>query len=111
MKKLQSELQTAQTKKQARQAELETLQEQASQMIAQLEEEKTSRVQMQADTAALRQEEIIVQTIEALIGKVVHIRERGKELKDKFHNLAKVVQGACKGCSTTTISKLCNTDG
>jgi len=111
MKKLQSELKTAQTKKQEGQAELETLQEQATQMIVQLEEKKTSRVQTQANIATLRQEEITVQTIEALIGKDAQIRERGKELKDKFHSIEKVVQGVRKGCSMATISILCNTDG
>jgi hypothetical protein len=36
-------------------------------------------------------EDIIVQLVEAVIGKAAHVQERGRELTDKFHNLAKVV--------------------
>jgi hypothetical protein len=70
MKKLQSELKTAQTKKQARQAELEPLQEKATQMITQLEEEKKNMAQAQTEGATLIQEEITTQSVEALTGKV-----------------------------------------
>jgi hypothetical protein len=45
MKKLQSELKFAHTKKKARQAELEPIQEKATQMILQLEEEKKNMTQ------------------------------------------------------------------
>jgi hypothetical protein len=33
--------------------------------------------------------------VEAVIDKVVQVKEKGKELAEKFYNLEKVVQGPC----------------
>jgi hypothetical protein len=95
MKTLQTELKTAQINKQARQAQLEPLQEQATQIIVELEEEKTRMVQAHSESATLLQEQITTQMVEVLTDKVAQVKEKGKELAEKFHSLEKVVQGAC----------------
>jgi hypothetical protein len=73
---------------------MEPLQEKAVQMITQLEEEKKNMAQAQTECATMIQEEITVQALEALTEKVMQVQERGRELADKFHSLAEVVEGA-----------------
>jgi peptidoglycan hydrolase CwlO-like protein len=58
MKNLQMELKTAQTNKQARQAQLEPLQEKATQIIAELEVEKTRMEQAHTESTELLNEHI-----------------------------------------------------
>jgi hypothetical protein len=87
MKNLQIELKTMETKKQERQVELEPLQEKEAQMIAQLEDEKKIVPQEQTEGATLMQEKVTVQSVEALTGKAMQIREKGKELEETFHSL------------------------
>jgi hypothetical protein len=94
MKTLQTELKTTQMNKQERQAQLEPLQEQATQMIVQLEEEKTSMAHAHSESTTLLQEHITMQIVEALTDKAAQVKEKGKELAEKFHSLEKVVQGA-----------------
>jgi hypothetical protein len=66
MNTLQIDFKTTQTKKKERQVELEPLQEQVTQMIVQLEEEKKSMALAQREGATLMQEDITVQSVEAL---------------------------------------------
>jgi hypothetical protein len=63
-------------------------------MIAQIEEEKKSMAWAHLEGATLVQEEITTQIVDALIDKVLPVKEKGKELAEKFHNLEKVVQRA-----------------
>ena len=93
MKILQTKLKTTQTNKKEIQAQLEPLQEQATQMIMQLEEEKTSMAQAHSESATLLHEQITTQIIEALIEEAMQVKEKGKELTEKFHSLENVVQG------------------
>jgi hypothetical protein len=95
MKTLQTELKTMQTNKQERQTQLEPLQEQATQMIVQLEEEKMSMAHAQSEGNITTGRDNNMQTVEALTDKAAQMREKGKELAEKFHSLEKVVQGAC----------------
>jgi hypothetical protein len=41
------------------------------------------------------QEEITMQTVEVLTNKAMQMREKGKELAEKFLSLDREVQGAC----------------
>jgi hypothetical protein len=50
--------------------------------------------QAHTESATMIHEEITTQSVEALTGKVVQVQARGRELADKFHSLAEVVQGA-----------------
>jgi hypothetical protein len=94
MKTLQTKLKTSQTNKQEREAQLEPLQEQVALMIVNLEEEKKSMAQAHSEGTTLLQEEITTQIVEALTDKVVQVKEKRKELVERFHSLEKVVQGA-----------------
>jgi hypothetical protein len=40
------------------------------------------------------QEEITLQSLEALTEMAVQVQARGRELEDKFHSLAEAVEGA-----------------
>jgi hypothetical protein len=59
-----------------------------------LEEEKKNMIYAQTERETLMHDEITLQTVETLTNKDAQIRERGKELKDKFHILAEIFQGA-----------------
>jgi hypothetical protein len=96
MKKLQAELIVAQTQKKDRQAQMEPLQELATEIIAQSEEEKKNMAQTQAECTEMIWEEITVQVLDALTEKVVQAQIQGRELADKFHTLAGVVEEARK---------------
>jgi hypothetical protein len=74
---------------------LEPLEEQETQMIMKLEEENKSMSQTHSEGLIVLQEEITSQTVEALTEKSTQMREKGKELAEKFHILEKVVQGVC----------------
>jgi chromosome segregation ATPase len=93
MKKLQADLNATQRQKHERQEEVEPLQEKVVQLIVQLEEEKRNMEQAQTEGTTLIQEEITMQSVEALTGRVMQVQARGRELADKFHSLAEVVQG------------------
>jgi Tfp pilus assembly protein PilN len=69
-------------------------------MITQLEEEKKNMAQTQAECTTMIQEEITTQALEALTEKVAQVQARERELADKFHSLAEVVEGVhCLGGS------------
>jgi hypothetical protein len=95
LKKLQAELKAMQMQKQERQVEVEPLQEQAAQMITQLEEEKKSMAQAHIESATLIHEDITAQSVEALTGKVMQVKMRGRELAEKFQILETTIEGAC----------------
>jgi hypothetical protein len=58
-----------------------------------MEEEKTRMVQAHLESATLLQEQITLHMVEALIDKAAQVKEKWKELVEKFHSLEKVVQG------------------
>jgi hypothetical protein len=79
--------------KKERQAQLEPLHKQETKIIVQLEEEKTIMTQAHSESATLLQEKITTQIVEALTDKDAQVKEKGKELANKFHSLEKTVQG------------------
>jgi hypothetical protein len=95
LKKLQADLKAAQMKKQERQAEVEPLQEKASaddHTVGGGEEEHGASIE---ECATMIQEEITVQSVEALTGKSMQVKTRGRELAEKFQILETTVEGAC----------------
>jgi hypothetical protein len=60
-------------------------------VISHLEEEKTSRAHAQAERTTLMQEEITTQTVEVPTNNVAQMKEKSKELTEKFHDLDKAV--------------------
>jgi hypothetical protein len=52
-----------------------------------------SRAHAQTESAILMHEEITTHIVEALTRKVSHMREKRKELAEKFHSLDREVQG------------------
>jgi predicted nucleic acid-binding Zn-ribbon protein len=95
MNTLQIELKTMQINRQARNSQFEPLQEQETQIITELEEENTRMVQTHIESATLLQEYIAFQMVEAFIDKVVQVKEKGKELVEKFYSLKKAIHGSC----------------
>jgi hypothetical protein len=74
---------------------MEPIQEKATHMITPLEEKKKNMVQAQEKCAVMIREEITMQALEALADKTAQVQARGRELADKFHSLAEVVEEAC----------------
>jgi hypothetical protein len=58
-----------------------------------LEEGKKRMAHAHTESIALLQEQITTQMVKALTNKVVQVKEKGKELVEKFHSLEKDVQG------------------
>jgi hypothetical protein len=96
MKKLQAELIAVQTQKQERQVQMEPLQELAVIDYRAVGGGKEEHGASTAECATMIQEEITMQALEALTEKAVQVQTRGRELADKFHSLAEVVEGAHK---------------
>jgi hypothetical protein len=73
---------------------MEPLQELATEVIAQEEEEKKNMAQTQAECTKMIWEEITVQVLDALKEKATQAQTQERELADKFHTLAGVVEEA-----------------
>jgi hypothetical protein len=58
-----------------------------------LEEEKKNMAQAQIEGTTLIQEEITTQSMESLTRKSTQVKERGRELVDKFHSLKTTIEG------------------
>jgi hypothetical protein len=71
---------------------LEPLQEKETYIILELEEEKTRMAQEHTESATLFQEHITTQMVGALEDKAAQVKEKGKELEEKFHKLEKAIQ-------------------
>jgi hypothetical protein len=75
---------------------MEPLQELAAEVIVQEEEEKKNMEQTQAECAEMINEDITVQVLDALREKTVQAQTKARELTEKFHTLAGVVEEAHK---------------
>jgi hypothetical protein len=58
-----------------------------------LDEEKRNMEHAHTEVTTLIQEEITMQSVEALTGRTTQVQEKGREIDDKFRKLIEVVQG------------------